>query len=67
MKIEVNPIKINKNVFDIYSYIEKRIIIEIGGYEFFRVIIYINIFWFCLQTFMIFIKSVNEFALKIQV
>ena len=32
MKIEVNPIKINKNVFDIYSYIEKRIIIEIVKY-----------------------------------
>ena len=39
MKIEVNPIKINKKVFDIYSYIEKRIIIEIGGYAFFRAII----------------------------
>ena len=39
MKIEVNPIKINRNVFDIYSYIEKRMIIEIGGYAFFRAII----------------------------
>ena len=39
MKIEVNPIKINRNVFDKYSYIEKRMIIDIGGYAFFRAII----------------------------
>ena len=39
MKIEVNPIKINRKLFDIYCYIEKRIIKEIGGYAFFKAII----------------------------
>ena len=39
LKIEVNPIKINRNVFDKCSYIEKRMIIDIGGYAFFRAII----------------------------